>query len=171
MIFPLSKEKDKFANDQGVKFILSSEEIETTFSKERLSFIEYDFKNSRVFVAYVNAKIINIFEMAYEYDSDNILISVSLKKNNILLSSHSNAKYIHFMEKYLMLETLSEIILFDRISYIYYDNFGISLKLDMITEVIIVERLFIDCFILTSKKFMIVAVILETENEIKNIFK
>lgn len=58
----------------------------------------------------------------------------------------------------------------DRATFFYLDTYGVSMRLDIIREVIIMERIFINCIIFTSKNYLYAAIVKESINKFDIVF-
>ncbi|KAL4498611.1 hypothetical protein ABPG72_019729 [Tetrahymena utriculariae] len=150
IIFNYSKEENKFLERFGIIYQLNDDDIESEFKISRLSFVEYDFQNNIVFIAYVNSKLINVFQLEIKYNEDEYVQSFSLNKINNILSPHSNSKNIHLVGNYLILQTLNQLLLFDRLTYSYYDSFKASIRYNQILQVFVVANRLLNCIIFNT---------------------
>ncbi|KAL4449298.1 hypothetical protein ABPG74_015680 [Tetrahymena malaccensis] len=150
IIFNYSREENRILEKDGIIYQFNDSDIESEFKINRLSFVEYDFLNNRVFIALVNSKLINVFQLDIKYSQDKYLQSLQLNKINSILAPHSNSKNIQFVGNYLVLSTLNQLLLFDRLTYSYYDSFKVSIRYNQIVQVFVVESQLLNCIIFNS---------------------
>ncbi|EAR97289.2 transmembrane protein, putative (macronuclear) [Tetrahymena thermophila SB210] len=171
IIFNYSKEEHKFLDKFGIIYQLSDNDIESEFKINRLSFVEYDFLNNKVFLAFVNSKLINVFQLDIKYDQDKYIQSFSLNKINYILAPHSNSKNIHFVGNYLLLQTLNQLILLDRQTYNYYDSFKVSIRYNQILQVIFIDNKLYNCIVFNTMNKIYIGIIGQKYNKFNLIYQ